>query len=141
MLEGIAKLSENMQKVNELLKKLAAESERRATETRTASLVNKLENEQSDVEKGSASNFKKLKTLGKDLSAITTDPVLSKPCEAQRNIQNENSLKACSESERSMNRADSKPGSKSELGLESRRRKEQEKQHGIEQKAVLEIKQ
>jgi hypothetical protein len=139
MLEEIAKLCENMQKANDLLEKLATESEERgATENGAASLDNKLENEQNNV-KSNASGLGQSKPLNKDSSVTATELVLPKSCEVQRNIHNENPLAAPSESECSMNRADIKPDSKSEMRQEDRGENKQERQQETKKQTMIEI--
>jgi len=140
MLEEIAKLCENMQKANDLLEKLATESEERgATENGAASSDNKLENEQNI--KSNASGLGQSKPLNKDSSVITTGLVPPKSCEVQRDIQNGNPLAAPSEFECSMNRAEIKPDSKSEMRQEGRGENKQEKQQETKKQTMIEIQQ
>jgi hypothetical protein len=141
MLEEIAKLCENMQRANDLLEKLATESEERgATENGAASLDNKLENEQNNV-KSNVSGLGQSKPLNKDSSVTTTEPVPPKSCEVQRNIHNENPLAAPSESECSMNRVDTKPDSKSEMRQEGRGENKQERLQETKKQTMTEIQQ
>jgi hypothetical protein len=139
MLEEISKLCENMQKANDLLEKLATESEeRRATDNVAASSDNKLENEQNNI-KSDPSGLGRSKPLNKDSSVTTTEPVPPKSCEVQRNIQNEHPLTAPSESECSINRGDIKPDSKSETRQEGRGGNKQEKQQETKKQTMIEI--
>jgi hypothetical protein len=127
MLEEIAKLCENMQKANDLLEKLATESEERRATENAASSDNKLENEENNI-KRDASGLGQSKPLNKYSSVATTELVPSKSYEAQRNLQNENLLTGLSESECSMNRADIKLHNKSEMREEGGGENKQDKQ-------------